>query len=109
LEAAMTEIFHWDDVAPYGDGKADRRLIPGSAGDLKRVSVPAGTVADRHEHDFEQFFMVVEGTGMLTCTRGEIPLHPGVVVHFAPNEWHSAVFETATVLLEVNFRVAITV
>jgi hypothetical protein len=26
-----------------------------------------------------------------------------VVVHFAPNEWHSAVFDTATELVEVNF------
>jgi quercetin dioxygenase-like cupin family protein len=98
------EVFHWDEVAPYGDAKADRRLIPGAAGDLKRVQVAAGTVADRHEHDFEQFFVVVEGTGVLTTAAGETALKPGVVVHFAPNEWHSAVFEDETVLLEVNFR-----
>jgi quercetin dioxygenase-like cupin family protein len=98
------EVFHWDEVAPYGDAKADRRLIPGGAGDLKRVLVAAGTVADRHEHDFEQFFVVVEGTGVLTTATGETALRPGVVVHFAPNEWHSAVFERETVLFEVNFR-----
>jgi len=23
--------FHWDEMAPYGDAKADRRLIPGQA------------------------------------------------------------------------------
>ncbi len=100
----MTEIFHWDQVTPHGDDKADRRVIPGGGGDVKRVRVSAGTVADRHEHDFEQFFLVTEGTGVLTCALGEIPLRPGVVVHFAPNEWHSAVFETATELVEVNFR-----
>ncbi len=101
---AETSVFHWDDVAPQGDAKADRRVIAGKAGDLKRVVVQAGTVADRHAHDFEQFFMVLEGTGILTCAAGKIPLKPGVVIHFEPAAWHSAVFETATVLVEVNFR-----
>jgi len=45
----------------------------------------------------------VAGEGVLTCGLGEIRLRPGVVVHFAPNEWHSAVFDTATELVEVNF------
>jgi quercetin dioxygenase-like cupin family protein len=102
----MTEVFHWDEVAPYGDAKADRRVIPGTAGDLKRVQVAAGTVAARHSHDFEQFFFVQDGTGVLTCAAGEIALRPGVVVHFAPHEWHSAVFHTETVLVEVNFKKA---
>jgi quercetin dioxygenase-like cupin family protein len=106
LEAPVTEVFHWDQITPYGDAKADRRLIPGSGGDLKRVQVAAGTVAARHSHDFEQFFFVQEGTGVLTCAAGAIRLHPGVVVHFAPDEWHEAVFETQTVLVEVNFKPA---
>jgi quercetin dioxygenase-like cupin family protein len=42
----------------------------------------------------------------LTTADGEIALKPGVVVHFAPDAWHSAVFETDTVLVEVNFRAA---
>ncbi len=101
---AETAHFHWDEVAPYGDATADRRGIAGAAGDVKRVRVPAGTVAGRHAHEFEQFFMVLEGTGMLRCADGEIALRPGMVVHFAPNAWHSAVFQTDTVLVEVNFR-----
>jgi quercetin dioxygenase-like cupin family protein len=99
----MTGVFHWDEIAPYGDAKANRRLIPGAGGDLKRVCVKAGTVADRHAHDFEQFFLVQEGTGVLTCALGDIALRPGVIIHFAPDEWHQAVFETDTVLVEVNF------
>jgi quercetin dioxygenase-like cupin family protein len=99
-----TAVFHWDDVAPYGDEKADRRILHGAGGDLKRVMVKAGTVAARHEHDFEQFFLVVEGTGVLTCAAGDVVLKPGVVVHFQPLAWHSAVFETDTVLVEVNFK-----
>ncbi len=100
----QTTHFHWDDVAPYGDAKADRRVIPGEGGDLKRVMVQAGTVAERHAHDFEQFFFVAQGTGVLSCADGEIALRPGVVIHFEPNAWHSAVFETDTVLVEVNFK-----
>jgi len=99
-----TAVFHWDDVAPYGDAKADRRILHGAGGDLKRVMVAAGTVAARHEHDFEQFFLVIEGTGVLTCAEGEVALRPGVVVHFQPHAWHEAVFETAAMLVEVNFR-----
>jgi quercetin dioxygenase-like cupin family protein len=98
-----TSHFHWNDIATYGDEKADRRIILGKSGDLKRVCVKAGRIADRHEHDFEQFFLVQEGTGVLTCAAGEIELRPGVVIHFEPNAWHSAVFETDTVLIEVNF------
>jgi quercetin dioxygenase-like cupin family protein len=101
-----TTHFHWDEIAPYGDEKADRRVIPGAGGDFKRVCVKAGTLAARHEHDFEQFFFVAEGKGVLTCADGEIALRPGVVIHFEPAAWHSAVFETDTVLYEVNFAKA---
>ncbi len=101
-----TDIFHWDEVVPYGDEKADRRLITGGGGDVKRVMVKAGTVAARHEHDFEQFFLVITGTGLLTIAEGDVVLKPGVVVHFQPRVWHKAIFETDTVLVEVNFRVS---
>ena len=96
--------FHWDGIAPYGDHKADRRIVFGTAGDLKRVAMKAGTVAAQHEYDFEQFFIVAEGTGTLTCAEGEFPLRPGVVIHFEPNAWHHEAFDTDTVLYEVNFR-----
>jgi quercetin dioxygenase-like cupin family protein len=103
---AGTTAFSWDEIAPAGAGNADRRVIAGHAGALKRVAVPAGTVADRHSHDFEQFFMVLEGNGVLTFAEGETRLRPGVVIHFEPDAWHSAVFETDTVLVEVNFKKA---
>lgn len=96
--------FHWDDVATYGDAKADRRLIPGSAGDFKRVCVKAGFTAARHSHEFEQFFFVAEGSGTLTCETGVIPLRPGVVIRFEPDAWHEAEFATDAVVFEVNFR-----
>jgi quercetin dioxygenase-like cupin family protein len=96
--------WHWDEVAPYGDAKADRRLIAGRAGDVKRVVVKAGHVAERHSHAFEQFVLVESGTGVLMWEGGEILIRPGVVIHFEPNVWHEARFETDTMLLEVNFR-----
>ena len=98
-----TSFCTWDDVVPYGDDQADRRVVPGRGGDLKRVCVKAGTIAGRHEHAFEQFFMVQEGTGALTCAAGVIALQPGVVIHFEPHAWHSAVFDSDTILIEVNF------
>jgi quercetin dioxygenase-like cupin family protein len=96
--------FHWDEVAPEGDAKADRRRIAGQAGDFKRVSVQAGFFAARHEHAFEQFFMMTEGEGVLRCADGEFLLRPGVVIHFAPGTWHEARFDTDAVIYEVNFR-----
>jgi len=101
---AETRQFHWDGVAPYGDDKADRRLIAGRAGDFKRVQVQAGYLASRHEHAFEQFFMVAEGEGVLVCVEGEVALRPGVVIHFDPGAWHEARFDTDSVIYEVNFR-----
>ena len=102
---ANARRFHWDEVPPFGDAKADRRLIAGQAGDFKRVQVKAGYVAARHEHAFEQFFMVVEGEGALICADGEFLLRPGVVIHFDPGAWHEARFDADTVIYEMNFRV----
>src|SRR6516165_4592074 len=99
VEGTMAEAgcWHWDEVAPYGDAKADRRLIAGRAGDVKRVAVKAGHVAAWHSHVFEQFVLVESGDGMLTWEGGEMALRPGVVIHFEPNVWHEARFETDTV------------
>ena len=101
---AGTSRFHWDELAPYGDAKADRRLIAGQAGDFKRVQVRAGYFAARHEHAFEQFFMMAEGEGVLWTADGAFTLKPGVVIHFAPGVWHEARFDTDSVIYEVNFR-----
>lgn len=101
---ANAKQFHWDEVVPYGDEKADRRLIAGQSGDFKRVCVKAGFVALRHKHAFEQFMMVAEGEGVLVCPEGDILLRPGVVIHFDAGVWHEARFDTDAVVYEVNFR-----
>lgn len=80
----------------------DRPEIPGAHATMRHVTVKAGHVAGRHHHDFEQFLCVVSGSATLQCEQGTIPLEPGTGLHLQPGAWHSAEFETETVLLEVN-------
>jgi quercetin dioxygenase-like cupin family protein len=101
---AKTLVYTWDDVQPEKGEGVSRRLIPGDGASLKMVSIKAGTVAGRHSHPYEQFVHVIEGSGQLECETGTIPLKQGTVIHFAPDAWHSAVFEIDTVLVEVNLR-----
>jgi quercetin dioxygenase-like cupin family protein len=76
--------------------------LAGQGASLRRVDVQAGHVADRHSHAHEQFLLVTAGSGRLQCEAGEIVLAPGVVINLPAGAWHSAVFETPTVLVEVN-------
>ena len=76
--------------------------LAGTGATLRQVRAPAGHVAPRHSHPFEQFLYVVAGGGVLERETGTVTLAPGVVVHFAPDDWHSAVFAADTFLLEVN-------
>ena len=79
-----------------------KRSLPGSGAALVRVAVPAGTEAPRHSHDHEQFVQVIEGRGSLETGQGRVPFGPGSLFHFPAGTWHSAVFETDTVLVETN-------
>ena len=99
-------VYRWDSVPAESGKGAVRREIPGEGASLKMVSVDAGTVAARHSHPHEQFLHVLEGTGTLECEAGTVALGPGTVIHFAAEAWHSAVFETDTVLVEVNLTPA---
>lgn len=79
-----------------------RKEIAGKGAALKQVTIPGGTEAGRHDHSFEQFIQVISGGGVLHCAAGEVKLRPGTVVHLPAGSWHSAVFESDTVLLEIN-------
>jgi quercetin dioxygenase-like cupin family protein len=83
--------------------------LAGLGATLRQVRAPAGHVAPRHSHPFEQFLYVVAGSGQLERGSGTVTLAPGVVIRFAPDDWHSAVFETDTFLLEVNLAATPTV
>jgi quercetin dioxygenase-like cupin family protein len=83
--------------------------LPGTGATLRQVRAAAGHVAPRHSHPFEQFLYVVAGAGVLERETGSVTLAPGVVIHFAPDDWHSAVFEADTFLLEVNLAATPTV
>jgi quercetin dioxygenase-like cupin family protein len=76
--------------------------LPGTGATLRQVRAPAGHVAPRHSLPFEQFLYVVAGSGQLERATGTVTLAPGVVIHLAPEDWHSAVFTADTFLLEVN-------
>ena len=81
---------------------AEPFALPGAGAVVKTVHVKAGHIAQRHQHDFEQFLYVVSGSARLECEAGTIPLQPGVALHLDPGAWHSAEFVADTVLLEVN-------
>ena len=86
-------------VTPAG---ARRRAIEGAGAGLVRIVVPAGAKAPRHSHDHEQFVQVIAGSGTLETEQGRVAFGAGSVVHFPPEAWHAAEFETETVLVETN-------
>ena len=96
-------VIAWADLpetaAPNGVTK--RRIdLPGAS--LVTVTVPAGTEAARHSHDHDQFVQVASGSGVLTTEQGARPFAAGSVFVFPAGTWHSARFETDTVLVETN-------
>lgn len=96
--------YDWPQVEGETAEGITRKEIGGEGAALKQVTIPAGTEAGRHDHPFEQFIQVISGTGVLQCGAGEVKLQPGTVVHLPAGSWHSAVFETDTVLVEVNMK-----
>ncbi len=96
------DVFQWVSVLAEGDTNVERKTIAGLGASLKRIQIKAGAVADRHSHPHEQFVIVLEGGGRLECEAGAVVLHPDTVLHFTSGAWHSAVFDTDTVLLEVD-------
>lgn len=105
-ETAMptTTVSHWDDLPVQQAGDVRRILFAGAGADLKRVEVPAGTSAARHQHDHEQFIMVLSGHATLTTSEGSAELVPGSVVRLEAHAWHAAEFHRDTVIVEVNLH-----
>lgn len=100
-------VIGWDEidatVAPSGVTK--RRVdLPGAS--LVTVTVPAGTEAARHSHAHGQFVQVVSGSGTLTTEQGARAFAAGSVFVFPADTWHSARFDTDTVLVEANLAEA---
>jgi quercetin dioxygenase-like cupin family protein len=88
-----------DQLSPSGVGK---RALDGDHVSLVMVRVPAGTSAPRHSHSHEQFVQVLSGSGVLETDQGSHRFGPGSVFHFPAETWHSAVFDSDTVLIETN-------
>jgi quercetin dioxygenase-like cupin family protein len=103
---ANAVVYNWDSVHLENGNGVSRRLIPGDGASLKMMSIQAGTTAGRHSHAQEQFVHILEGSGYVECEIGTIPFKPGTVIHLAPDVWHSAVFQTDTVLVEVEVNLS---
>lgn len=88
-------------VSPSGVVK---RVILGAGASLFMVQVPAGTRGERHSHPHEQFVHVVAGSGRLNTEQGERAFAAGSVFHFPADAWHSATFDSDTILIETNLQ-----
>ncbi len=100
----MTQhVIAWNDVpsttAPNG---VTKRHVVLDGVSLVSVQIPAGTEAPRHSHDHEQIVQVISGSGTLTTEQGPSAFGPGSLFVFPVGTWHSARFETETVLVETN-------
>ena len=103
----MPMLQHWDDLPaePAGPPVGKRRL-GGAGASLVRVQIAAGTQADRHSHDHEQFVQVISGAGMLETQEGRQRFTAGSLFHFPAETWHAAQFDEDTVLVETNLASA---
>jgi quercetin dioxygenase-like cupin family protein len=98
----LTTVYRWNDLPGESSSGVIKRAVSGRGASVKHIEIPAGCSAERHSHDHEQFVLVLEGSGTLQCDCGPVDLKPGTVIHFNKHAWHSAIFDTRTLLLEVN-------
>ena len=100
----MTQhVIAWNEIeaAPAPGGVTKRRIdLPGAS--LVTVTVPAGAEAPKHHHAHGQFVQVLSGSGTLTTEQGPRAFAAGSVFVFPAGTWHSARFDTDTVLVETN-------
>lgn len=93
----------WSDLPEENlAGGVRRRIKEGKLGAFLMINVPAGTDAPRDSHEYEQIIHVISGSGVVHTEQGEKRFGPGMVLHFPPKTWHSAFFDSDTVLLEAN-------
>ncbi len=100
----MTQhVIAWIDVPSTSSaGGVTKQGVALKGVSLVAVSIPAGTEAPRHDHDHEQIVQVISGSGTLTTDQGPRGFGPGSLFVFPTGTWHSARFETATLLVETN-------
>ncbi len=101
----VQHLVAWNEVEvmPAPGGVTKRRIDLPSVS-LVTVTVPAGTEAPHHSHDHDQFVQVISGSGTLTTEQGERAFAAGSVFVFPTGAWHSARFDSDTVLVETNHQ-----
>ena len=103
----MPMLQHWDDLEKQTpSASVTKRRLQGDGAAIVRLSIKAGTKADRHSHSFEQFVHVIAGRGVLETAEGTKPFTAGSIFHFPPEAWHAALFEEDTILVETNLEPA---
>ena len=103
----MQHVIAWNDVpSTAAPGGVTKRGVALNGVSLVTVAIPAGTEAPRHSHDHEQFVQVISGSGTLTTEQGPRVFGPGSLFVFPAGTWHSARFDTETVLVETNLSPA---
>ncbi len=100
----MPTTAHWNTLPTEVTNGVTRTLFAGEGADLKRIVIPAGTSAPRHDHPHEQFILVQSGTVVLTTATGTVTLAAGSVIRLEAGAWHEAEFPDDTVIVEVNLR-----
>ena len=101
----MSMLRHWDELEERAASPSvAKRRLSGSGASLVRLTIKAGTKADRHSHDFEQFVQVIAGSGTLETAEGRKPFRAGSLFHFPKEAWHAARFDEDSILVETNLE-----
>jgi mannose-6-phosphate isomerase-like protein (cupin superfamily) len=67
----------------------DRTNAPVGQQSLAEATVPAGTGTQRHFHRrSEEFYYILEGTGIMEVDGAERPVGPGDAILIPPGAWH---------------------
>ena len=98
----MPILQHWEDLPAEVAGSTTKQRMVGAGASLVKIEIKAGTKAERHTHDHEQFVQVLTGSGRLETEDGCLPFSAGSLFHFPVETWHAAEFDTDTVLVETN-------
>jgi Uncharacterized conserved protein, contains double-stranded beta-helix domain len=98
--------FVWEDreqeaMPAVGTGQVLRRFVSGEQMTVAQVQFQAGSEVLEHQHENEQFTLVLSGTMEFTVEGQKVLVGPGEVLHLPARVPHSARAEVDSVLIDV--------
>jgi quercetin dioxygenase-like cupin family protein len=85
------EITSWEKIeAERLSEKITRRALHGQHATVARFFLARGAIVARHEHESEQYSVVLSGAIKMTLDSREVVLRPGDVLLISPHEPHAA-------------------